>query len=178
MNELTPNLIFNPNFLDSSEATRLFLLLEETVLWNDKMASRYTASFGMTYDYSGMNYEELAMPQPIQQLASTIAELLGYMPNNCLLNYYLNGSSKMGFHSDDVSQLAEGTGVSIVSLGVARNILFKNKQLSDSKVSYHLNNGSLIYMDDKVQNDWLHSIPKSDTQLGRISITFRKLINS
>ncbi|MFT5096791.1 MAG: alkylated DNA repair dioxygenase AlkB, partial [Psychrobacter okhotskensis] len=41
----------------------------------------------------------------------------GYLPNNCLVNYYLDGSSKMGFHSDDTSQLADGTGVAILSLG-------------------------------------------------------------
>ena len=42
--------------------------------------------------------------------------------------------------------------------------------------SFHLTNGTLIYMNDSIQKEWLHSIPKSDTQSGRISLTFRKLI--
>lgn len=177
MNELTPNIVFNPDFLESNQAMDLFLTLKDTVLWNKQMKSRYTASYGVAYRYSAMNYKRLSMPEPIRQLASKIAKLIGYMPNNCLLNYYLDGASKMGFHSDDISQLAKGTGVAIISLGEVRNMLFKHKQLTNITASYELKNGCLMYMDDDVQNNWLHSIPKSETQLGRISITFRQLVN-
>ena len=54
-------------------------------------------------------------------------------------------------------------------------MFFKHKQLVGIKESYPLNNGSLIYMNEQVQEEWLHSIPASDTTLARISITFRKL---
>lgn len=172
------NAIFNPNLIDTHFASETFLLLEETVVWNKQMASRYTESFGVHYHYSGMHYEEKKMPKDIQKLALVIAEITGYVPNNCLLNYYLNGNSKMGFHSDDISQLAKGTGVAILSLGVARDMLFKHKHIEGIMETFHLSNGSLIYMNDKVQEQWLHAIPKSNTQSGRISLTFRKLIKS
>lgn len=177
MNELTPNLMFDPNFLEYNQAMDLFVKLKETVVWNEKMKSRYTASYGAAYHYSDMGYKLLSMPDSIKQLATTIAEIVGYMPNNCLLNYYLDGTSKIGFHSDDTSQLVKGTGVAIISLGEVRNMLFKHKQITNIIASYELTNGCLVYMNDEVQNDWLHSIPKSETQLGRISITFRKLNN-
>ena len=67
--------------------------------------------------------------------------------------------------------------MAIISLGEVRNMLFKHKQITNIIASYELTNGCLVYMNDEVQNDWLHSIPKSETQLGRISITFRKLNN-
>ena len=177
MNSLVPDIRLYPEFLELDQAASLFMSLKETVLWNEQMKSRYTASFGNTYQYSDMHYDQLAMPQSIKQLAVRIAEVIGYTPNNCLLNYYLDGDSKMGFHSDDTSQLTEGTGVTIISLGEVRNMIFKNKKLTDITVSYELTNGSLIYMSEDVQKHWLHAIPKSKTQLGRISITFRKLVN-
>lgn len=175
MNNLRPNIVFQPNFLDSNNASNIFLHLLEAVVWNKKMASRYTASFGTAYEYSGMSYEEQQMPESIKQIAIDIAELIGYVPNNCLLNYYFDGNSKMGFHSDDISQLVKGTGVAIISLGEQRDMLFKHKNFADIIKAYPLKNGSLIYMDDKVQEEWLHSIPRSNTTLARISITFRKL---
>ncbi|WP_413772496.1 hypothetical protein [Psychrobacter sp. Sarcosine-3u-12] len=55
-------------------------------------------------------------------------------------------------------------------------MLFKHKYFENITESFHLTNGTLIYMNDSIQKEWLHSIPKSDTQSGRISLTFRKLI--
>lgn len=175
MKNLKPNILFQTDFLHPNQALELFLELKETVVWNKQMKSRYTASYGAAYHYSDISYERLPMPKPIKQLASEIAKIVGYMPNNCLLNYYLDGTSKMGFHSDDTSQLAKGTGVAIISLGEVRNMLFKHKQITNIITPYELTNGCLMHMNSDVQNDWLHSIPKSETQLGRISITFRKL---
>ena len=116
MNNLKPNIVFQPHFLDSNSASKIFSHLLETVVWNKKMASRYTASFGIAYEYSGMSYDEQQMPESIRLIADDVAELVGFIPNNCLLNYYFDGKSKMGFHSDDLSQLVTGTGVAIVSL--------------------------------------------------------------
>ena len=36
-------------------------------------------------------------------------------------------------------------------------------------------NNCLIYMTQEVQERWQHSIPRSDTGQGRISLTFRKM---
>lgn len=175
MTNLKPDIVFHPNFLNSNNASKIFSHLLETVVWDKTMASRYTASFGVAYEYSDMNYLEQKMLESIERMAFEVAKLIGFTPNNCLLNYYFDGKNKMGFHSDNTSQLVKGTGVAIISLGEKRNMLFKHKQFSDIKHSYLLENGALIYMSDEVQKEWLHSIPKSDTTLARISITFRKL---
>lgn len=176
MNTPELDVIFYPNLINMDFASEIFLLLRETVIWNKQMASRYTESFGVPYHYSGMYYEEKQMPDIIQELTLAVAEKTGYRANNCLLNYYLDGDSKMGFHSDDLSQLVKGTGVAILSLGVAREILFKHKHAIDIIESICLSHGSLLYMNDKNQQEWLHSIPKSNSQAGRISLTFRQLI--
>ena len=52
---------------------------------------------------------------------------------------------------------------------------FKNKIDKDNIIDYDLGNGSLFYMNDAVQLDWLHSIPKSFVVTPRISLTFRDI---
>lgn len=160
MTDLEPELVLQPQFLTSYEADDLFLLLRATTQWNQQMASRFTASFGVPYEYSGISYETLAMPDRVNDVAKKLAHKLGFLPNNCLLNYYLTSNSKMGYHSDDTQQLAKGTGVAIVSLGQSREMTFKHKTQPDITHRYMLTHGSLLYMDDKVQQDWLHAIPK------------------
>ena len=81
----------------------------------------------------------------------------------------------MGYHSDNTDILTSGTGVAIISLGSTRTLRFKNKLDPSIIVDYVLDDGSLFYMDDAVQRDWLHSIPKSDTLSPRLSLTFRHI---
>ncbi|WP_230656554.1 alpha-ketoglutarate-dependent dioxygenase AlkB [Psychrobacter sp. I-STPA10] len=178
MNDVIPHIKFYQDFLDNKLAEDLFLQLVAQTDWHTQMATRYTASFGVPYTYSGMTYKTLDMPKKIRQIAQVISDLLALDINNCLLNllnYYLNGSSKMGYHSDDTSQLVYGTGVAIVSLGATREMYFKYKQ--DNTITYQqrLTSGSLLYMNDHVQQHWLHAIPKCETDKGRISLTFRQI---
>ncbi|MFK7031464.1 alpha-ketoglutarate-dependent dioxygenase AlkB family protein [Flavobacterium oreochromis] len=42
-------------------------------------------------------------------------------------------------------------------------------------IDFALPSGSLIYMTQEVQSRWVHAIPKSDTDKGRMSLTFRKI---
>lgn len=176
MSNSVPNIILIEHFISSDEANNLFDLLRKEIEWNKQMKSRFTASSGTAYQYSGIKYVRKPFPKELLLLSNSIEKTLGFKPNNCLLNYYLDGKSKMGFHSDDISQMVDGTGVAILSLGDDREMKFKAKNNDEHRVSYTLKNGSLLYMDDKVQIQWLHSIPKSDTTLGRISVTFRQLI--
>ena len=81
----------------------------------------------------------------------------------------------MGYHSDNTDILSTGTGVVIVSVGSNRTLRFKNKNDNNNIIDYDLGNGSLFYMNDAVQLDWLHSIPKFDAAGPRISLTFRDI---
>lgn len=83
---------------------------------------------------------------------------------------------KGGFHSDQADILEAGTGVVIVSLGAARILGFKRISDPEIIVDYNLESGSLFYMSQEVQSEWQHAIPKSDTMVGRISLTFRSLL--
>lgn len=73
------------------------------------------------------------------------------------------------------SILEPGTGIAIVSLGETRTLRFKNIKAPSEQVDFQLPAGSLIYMTQEVQDEWLHAIPASDTDNGRMSLTFRAI---
>ncbi|KTC41061.1 2OG-Fe(II) oxygenase [Pseudomonas sp. ABAC61] len=221
-----PDIDFVTHFVPDPHA--LFEQLKTSVLWDERMRARKTASFGVPYDYSQISYpavpmpealeqlcpviaqllgfhpnncllnfypdgqssmgfhsdanEQLVagtgvvvpMPEALEQLCPVIAQLLGFHPNNCLLNFYPDGQSSMGFHSDANEQLVAGTGVVVISLGHARSMLFKHKQ-SGVIHEYSLPSGSLLHMSDALQTQWLHAIPKAPGAGERISLSFRQL---
>ena len=165
--------LYIDNFIDNDMF--LFNTLIDTTDWDRRMSSRMTTSFGVSYNYSDMAYPDVLIPSYLDDLISRITDTVGFTPNNCLVNYYLDGRSRMGYHSDRTDILLPGTGVVIVSLGSTRILRFRN--ISDrSIVDFTLRSGSLFYMTAGVQDLWVHSIPSDDTDNGRISLTFRNII--
>lgn len=116
------------------------------------------------------------MPPEIQAVCDQLEAALGFRPNNCLLNYYEDGGSSMGFHSDSSEELLAGTGVAIVSLGHVRSIVFRSKADKSVEFAYPLPSGSLLYMTKQIQDAWLHAIPKDPSAGERISMTFRAIV--
>lgn len=169
-----PDVRFEPHFLPSPGD--LFNHLISSVTWDERMKARKTASFGVSYDYSQISYEPAPMPGELAAVAQRIGRLLGFVPNNCLLNYYQDGNSSMGFHSDSSEELGAGTGVVIVSLGSVRSLVFRSKTDKAVEFDYPLPPGSLIYMTKDVQDHWLHAIPKKEGAGPRISLTFRSIV--
>jgi alkylated DNA repair dioxygenase AlkB len=160
-------------FISSPE--ELFRLLRDNVIWDTRMVARRTASFGVAYNYSEIHYPDTPFIPELINILNRIDDELGFEPNNCLINYYLDGSSKMGFHSDQIDILEEDTGIAILSVGETRTLRFRNKQDKNEVVDFELPSGSLIYMTQEVQHVWQHSIPSADTNEGRMSLTFRKM---
>ncbi|MEL7487736.1 MAG: alpha-ketoglutarate-dependent dioxygenase AlkB [Pseudomonadota bacterium] len=139
------------------------------------MNARKTASYGVAYDYSQITYDVAPFPSVLEKLRRLVRDAVGFTPNNCLLNYYPDGQSSMGFHSDTATGRTQGTGVAIVSLGSAREMRFRHKQDKDRTSSRMLTPGSLIYLDDETQKEWLHAIPKARESGPRISLSFRSI---
>ena len=161
------------NFIDNP--TGLFDLLTATVQWDERMVARKTASFGNAYNYSQISYPYQDFLPELKDINKKLKSVIGFEPNNCLINYYLDGKSKMGYHSDQTDILEADTGIAIVSVGETRILKFRNIDNPEEFLNYELTSGSLIYMTQEVQSIWQHSIPKSDTSNGRISLTFRRM---
>lgn len=140
------------------------------------MTARKTASFGKAYNYSQIEYPYQEFLPELEVINKKLKTVIGFEPNNSLINYYLDGKSKMGYHSDQTDILATGTGIAIVSVGETRTLKFRNIENPDLFISYELTSGSLVYMTQEIQALWQHSIPKSDTENGRISLTFRQIL--
>lgn len=162
------------NFIDNPN--ELFELLTSTVKWDERMTARKTASFGKAYNYSQIEYPYQDFLPELDYIIKQLKPVIGFEPNNCLINYYLDGKSKMGYHSDQTDILETDTGIAIVSVGETRTLKFRNIENPDQFLTYELTAGSLIYMTKEIQTIWQHSIPKSDTENGRISLTFRQML--
>ncbi|MFC0518007.1 alpha-ketoglutarate-dependent dioxygenase AlkB [Mucilaginibacter angelicae] len=168
-------ILYIENFI--VDPASLFSFLTMNVVWDERMATRKTASYGVAYNYSQISYPFQQFLPELSSIIQKLANTLGFEPNNCLLNYYLDGKAKMGYHSDQTDILYPGTGVAIISVGEPRIFRFRNIQNKEEFVNYELTPGSLIYMSREIQDLWQHAIPASDTDKGRISLTFRKIIN-
>ncbi|WP_445458006.1 alpha-ketoglutarate-dependent dioxygenase AlkB [Flavobacterium sp. HNIBRBA15423] len=166
-------IIYIENFI--ADSSHLFELLKTNVIWDERMVARKTASFGKSYDYSQIHYPYQEFLPEISEIIDKVNNTLNFEPNNCLINYYLDGKSKMGFHSDQTDILFNGTGVAIVSLGETRILRFRNIENKEITKDYLLQSGSLFYMTSELQSEWQHAIPKSNTEHGRMSLTFRKM---
>lgn len=165
-------------FLSPEEASQLLSALITQIHWDERMKARKTACFGQTYDDSGIDYHITEMHRLLVPLSEAVERHLGFKPTNCLLNYYENGRSSMGFHSDATHNLAAGTGVAIVSLGAERTLTFRSKANPNLLVNYAMPHGSLFYMTQLTQEFWTHAVKKTDTDDARISITFRHILSA
>lgn len=174
MKNITDQIIFKRNFIQNSQA--LYSELIQNIQWNESIISRKTACFGEPYDYSEQSYDFKPMTKDMGAISELVFQEIGFKPNNCLLNYYENGNSKLGFHGDTIKMLEPKTGIAIVSLGDSRIFQIRRKSSPTECYNYILPSGSLFYMPNSIQEKWQHGIPKIISNLGRISLTFRKMI--
>jgi alkylated DNA repair dioxygenase AlkB len=175
---LDPEVTITPDYLSSQAATELYLQLCDRIDWDERMSSRKTACFGISYDYSGVSYDDKPMHPLLVPLCDRLKTTVGFEPNSCLINYYEDGRSKMGFHSDEIDNLEAGTGIAVISLGVERKLAFRSTGDYSHRLNYLLPHGSLLYMSQQTQKFWSHAIKRANTIDGRISLTFRRIIHS
>lgn len=172
--EGVPTYIYDERFI--AEHQSLFDRLSKDIIWDGRMRARKTASFGAPYNYSGMTYPAAKMHDALAEVRDAVGERLPFEPDNCLVNYYENGRSTMGFHYDEVDDLAPGTGVAIVSLGATRTLRFRKMHDREVEFARPLVSGSLLYMPPEVHTGWKHGIPRETGAGPRISLTYRQLV--
>lgn len=169
----TPDIHLWPDFV--ADSADLFEHLRDGIEWDSSMRARRTASFGAPYNYSQMSYPECPMLPALERLLALIGEKVGWVPNNCLVNFYPDGDSTMGFHFDALEPLEQGTGVAIVSLGEERVLTFARRDDKSVRFEQPMPSGSLLLMPAAVQNEWLHGVLKQAGVGSRMSLTFRRL---
>jgi alkylated DNA repair dioxygenase AlkB len=99
---------------------------------------------------------------------------------------YRDGGDFQGLHSDRELRWLDDTLIAIVVLGVRRPFVFRQRTRwvdsladraapgkGDDDVILHPGAGDLLVMGGRCQADWLHAVPAADTDLPRISLTWR-----
>lgn len=154
----------------------LFALLRDSIAWDARLKARKSASFGRPYNYSGIEWPANPFPAAIEALLAPVGAEVGFAPNNCLANFYPDGRSTMGFHSDSTAELAPGTGIAVLSLGAERVITFRRTDDKTANERYPLAPGSLLWMSPEMQSEWRHAVLADENlTAGRISLTFRRM---
>ena len=82
-------------------------------------------------------------------------------------------------HADDEAELGPAPVIASVSLGAERRFQLKPKVATPrSQCQILLKHGSVLVMDQHVQQHWLHQIPKDKTlSAPRINLTFRQILS-
>ncbi len=173
---IEPEVTIRNGFLTGMAAMNLYQQLCDRLDWDLRMRARKTACFGLSYDYSGVSYDDKPMHELLVPLCDRLELQLGFRPNSCLINFYVDGRDKMGFHSDEVDNLEPGTQIIIISLGAERKLSFRSKLDYEQRLNYWLPNGSLFVMSQRTQEFWSHAIKRSSVLDGRISLTFRRIV--
>lgn len=171
---MTPDVALFPDFAAAPE--ELFVLLRDETVWDERMRARKTASFGVAYNYSGISYPDVPMPAYLSELAQRVAAAVGHPVNNCLVNFYPDGRSTMGFHSDATDDLHPESTVAVISLGERRTLTFRLKAQRRHLVEYELLPAALLVMAPSVQRDWQHALLAAEGVGPRISLTFRQVV--
>ena len=131
--------------------------------------------------YSNIHFEAKPMTKTLNQVLSKIEKETNTFYNSVLMNLYRNGNDSMGWHSDDENIYNQTSPIASLSLGGARWMKFKKKNvhgLGKKTLKLKLNSGDLLIMKYPTQDKLRHSIPKSLTDMeSRINLTFRTAIN-
>ena len=183
----TEQLQYHPLLFDPQEQSLLMNALQEEIPWKQEHIKlfgkthptpRLTAWHGdehCVYKYSGVVNQPFPWTPSLLTIKSRIESLSNGATFNCvLLNFYRDGSDKMGWHSDDEKELGPNPSIASVSFGATRRFDFKHKTEAHNKFSIHLESGSLLLMQGDMQHHWLHQIPtQKRIQEPRINLTFR-----
>lgn len=106
-----------------------------------------------------------------------------YLTLWCYLRYR-NGYDHIGEHRDDEKDLDRLSPIASLSLGQARDFVFRhadarhsdNQKRDIPSVKLLLSHGSLLMMNPPTNKYWYHSLPQRKSCPGvRLNLTFRKM---
>jgi alkylated DNA repair dioxygenase AlkB len=193
---------YHPKFVPDADAA--FESLKNDLEWERRddapRCEYYCNDYPKPYIYGRGNGRRLYEPRPYHAVVLSIRKALEETTKAtyevCFLNRYLNQSDHLGWHADDSPEMDDARPIVTVSLGVEREIWFREKKeavrvstipMMGSVVEelvypiekLKLEHGSAAIMATGMQDAWQHRIPKAGFQCGeRISLTFRGYVNA
>ncbi|KAM9858884.1 DNA oxidative demethylase ALKBH2 isoform 1-T2 [Aulostomus maculatus] len=181
------------------EADGLFKQLEQEVLYSSGEEAkvqvfgkvynipRKQATYGdagLSYTYSGVTRLACPWTPTLEYIRDAVTKTTGQTFNFVLINRYKDGQDHMGEHRDDEKELDPLCPIASVSLGAARDFIFRHKDARGKQsrrriepVKLELAHGSLLLMNSPTNTFWYHSLPaRKKVLLPRINLTFRRVL--
>lgn len=182
------DVILYPSFPLGYDSQSLFETLREWVEWECRSVMIYgvlrqqprlIAWYGdYPYTYSGLTLKARPMSLLLESLKTRISKLTESTFNGVLLNFYPDGLSSIGMHSDDEPEFGPNPTIASLSLGADRIFKMKHKTKDIPTVKIPLTDGSVLVMSGETQIHWKHGIDKVKGPAGpRINLTFRNIVN-
>jgi alkylated DNA repair dioxygenase AlkB len=176
-----------PDWLPRDEADALLASLLDTLPWevhrirmfgrqvDSPRLSAWIGDAEAAYRYSGTRFVPHAWPVSLRTLRDRVAAACDTPFNSVLANLYRNGADRMGWHSDDESELGPAPVIASVSLGAARTFRFRPRA-GGPAVAVDLPHGSLLRMAGATQRLYKHELPaRLRVDAPRINLTFRQV---
>ncbi|XP_050409859.1 DNA oxidative demethylase ALKBH2 [Patella vulgata] len=139
---------------------------------------------GLSYRFSGKTVSAQPWMPLVQKIKDDIIKATGYTFNFVLVNRYKDGHDHIGEHKDDEKDLVFGHPIASLSLGQARDFIFKHQDSRGKNatrdiptVKLELQHGSLLMMKHPTNSFWYHSLPTRKKLINvRINFTFRQMM--
>uniref|UniRef100_A0A3P8VI60 DNA oxidative demethylase ALKBH2 n=1 Tax=Cynoglossus semilaevis TaxID=244447 RepID=A0A3P8VI60_CYNSE len=139
---------------------------------------------GVTYTYSGVTRSACPWTPTLESIRDAVNNVTGQTFNFVLVNRYKDGQDHMSEHRDDEKELDPRCPIASVSLGAARDFVFRHRGARGKQgcrqiepVRLELTHGSLLLMNPPTNTFWYHALPvRKKVLLPRINLTFRRII--
>jgi alkylated DNA repair dioxygenase AlkB len=182
-------LLFYPQFFDSTESDRLLTQLRTEINWQQQAMKMYGKSInlprltawygdgGKAYTFSGIAFQPEPWLADLLVIKARIEHVVDTIFNSVLLNLYRSGQDGIGWHADNESELGTNPIIASISFGEMRRFQLRHRfDPQIDKVEIPLNHGSLLVMQGNTQHCWQHQVPKTAKQISeRINLTFRSI---
>lgn len=185
----SPRLHYLPGFLPTQQASDALARFGQELDWQSpeiqvhgrrRRIPRQQVWMGdHPYRYSGQWFQPSPWHPLAERLRQQIEQRLACVQpgrwrfNSLLLNRYRNGEQRMGWHSDNETELGERPCIASISLGVARPLRFRWKDRSREAFNVWMEHGSLLLMGPGIQQQLEHALLPRRIDGERINLTYR-----
>ncbi|CAI9741355.1 DNA oxidative demethylase ALKBH2-like [Octopus vulgaris] len=189
---------------NKSEADKLLRECEETLTYNSGRLAQVQVfgkwhdiprkqvahgNEGLHYTFSGNTVPARPWTPLLLKIKERIMQVTGHSFNFVLINRYKDGNDHMGEHRDDEKDLVRLSPIASLSLGQARDFVFRHEcargsqskkgapKLDLDPIKIELQHGSLLMMNYPTNVYWYHSLPqRKRLPAVRINMTFRDMV--
>lgn len=137
---------------------------------------RWQLNLGQDYSFTGKLHKSqgpINIHPYLVKLQEWVNKDSGLQYQQCLINFYTNGTEYIGPHSDDETQLVHSVPIYSFSFGSPRDFVVQGKE-SDYRLVIPMHDNSCLVMNGEMQKHFKHSVPKRlKVKNPRINVTFR-----